>query len=82
MRNILITLTLCVLTLTTSNVFAEGYDESKRTERLGLSFYDGRPMILLRISYLYPNATVTDPRLEVVRLKTGDVLENDERYYA
>lgn len=82
MRNILITLTLCVLTLTTSNVFAEGYDESKRTERLGLSFYDGRPMFLLRISYLYPNATVTDPRLEVVRLKTGDVLENDERYYA
>lgn len=82
MRNLLIILMLCALTLTTSNVFAEGYDASKRSERLGLSFYDGRPMFLLRINYNYSNAVVTDPKLEVFRLKTGDVLENDERYYA
>lgn len=47
MRNILIILTLCFASLASSTVFAAGYDESQRTERLGLSYYDGRPLYVV-----------------------------------
>lgn len=80
MRNYLIVLTLCVITLTTSNVFAEKFDESRRTERLGLSFFDGRP---LYFAYLYGRPTVmgaVEYRIETYRVYTGDVLEDLGRY--
>ncbi len=73
MRSFLIALMLCVLTLTTSNVFAEGYDESKRTERFGLSFYDGRPLYVgsfVRVE----NGAQQDSRYELFRVYTGDDL--------
>ena len=76
MRNILTVLILFVLTLTTSSVFAEKFDESKRTERFGLSFYDGRP---LYFAYLYGKPTVygaVEYRFKTVRVCTGDVLED------
>ncbi|MBQ6829301.1 MAG: hypothetical protein IJO46_14925, partial [Thermoguttaceae bacterium] len=47
MRNVLIILTLCFASLASSTVFAAGYDESQRTERLGLSYYDGRPLYVV-----------------------------------
>ena len=47
MRNILIILMLCFASLASSTVFAAGYDESQRTERLGLSYYDGRPLYVV-----------------------------------
>ncbi|MBQ9127691.1 MAG: hypothetical protein IJY15_08025, partial [Thermoguttaceae bacterium] len=76
MRNFLITLTLCVLTLTTSSVFAEGYDASRRTERLGLSFYDGRP---LYVAYIKVYPTLGRPEehsFELERLHTGQSIED------
>jgi len=76
MRNILITLTLCVLTLTNSNVFAEGYDESRRTERLGLSFYDGRPLYVVGFGRLPGNASSAPTRCLVYRVYTGDKLSD------
>jgi len=76
MRNILITLTLCVLTLTNSNVFAEGYDESRRTERLGLSFYDGRPLYVVGFGRLPGNASSPPTRYLVYRVYTGDKLSD------
>lgn len=80
MRNFLTVLTLCVLTLTTSSVFGVKFDESRRTERLGLSFYDGRP---LYFAYLYGRPTVmgaVEYRIETYRVYTGDVLEDLGRY--
>ncbi len=82
MRNILTVLTLCVLALTTSNVFAVQYDESKRTERMGLSFYDGRPMYLLTFSRptgaLLPSYPPGVSRLEAARLRSDvDISEFD-----
>ncbi|MBQ8362814.1 MAG: hypothetical protein IJX36_02660 [Thermoguttaceae bacterium] len=76
MLNFLITLTLCVLTLTTSSVFAEGYDASRRTERLGLSFYDGRP---LYVAYIKVYPTLGRPEehsFELERLHTGQSIED------
>ena len=81
MRNILITLTLCALTLTTSNVFAEGYDESRRTERLGLSFYDGRPLYIAYVK-VYPSLGSARERLfELERVHTGQNLDEIANYY-
>lgn len=84
MRNILTVLTLCVLTLTTSNVFADVYDESKRTERFGLSFYDGAPMYLIYFSRpggpqqsSYPNGATT---MRVERLRSDQRLEDMSGY--
>jgi len=80
MRNFLIFLTLCALTLTTSNVFAEKFDASRRTERFGLSFYDGRP---LYFAYLYGRPTVmgaVEYRMETYRVHTGEVIEDLGRY--
>ena len=80
MRNFLTILTLCVLTLTTSNVFAAKFDASRRTEHFGLSFYDGRP---LYFAYLYGKPTVmgaVEYRMETYRVHTGDVLEDLGRY--
>ena len=76
MRNILMALILCVLTLTTSNVFAEGYDESRRTERLGLSFYDGRPLYVAYIK-VYPSLGQASERsFQLERLCTGQSLDD------
>lgn len=72
MRNILISLTLCVLTLTTSSVFAEGYDASRRTERLGLSFYDGRPLYIIRFACDVVDRKLT--RADLIRVHTGSNL--------
>lgn len=80
MRNILIILTLCALTLTTSNVFAERYNDSLRTERLGLSYYDGRP---LYIAFLYGSPSILSPqdyRLEAHRVMTGENIEDFGSY--
>ena len=78
MRNFLITLMLCALTLTTSNVFAEKFDESKRTERFGLSFYDGRPMYIFKFIRPHPQPSgwngIDGVSLTVTRLRTGDNL--------
>lgn len=87
MRNILTVLTLCVLTLTTSSVFAESYDESKRTERFGLSFYDGAPMYLLyfrRPNPLPPGSSFYEPipgaTMQVERLRSGERIEERNGY--
>lgn len=76
MRNILIVLMLCALTLTASNVFAAKYDESKRTERFGLSFYDGRPMYYVYLGRpngpMQSSYPVGDTYVNVKRLRTGD----------
>ena len=80
MRNILTVLTLCVLTLTTSSVFAERYDEARRTERFGLSFYEGRPLYIAFL-YGYPSIlTPTDYRLEAHRVVTGENIEDFGNY--
>lgn len=76
MRNFLIALMLCVLTLTTSNVFAEGYDESRRTERFGLSFYDGRPLYVVGFGRLPGNSFSAPTRCLVYRVYTGDKLSD------
>ncbi len=76
MRNFLIALMLCVLTLTTSNVFAEGYDESRRTERFGLSFYDGRPLYVFGFGRLPGNSFSAPTRCLVYRVYTGDKLSD------
>ena len=80
MRNILTVLALCVLAITTSNVFAEFYDESKRTERLGLSFYDGAPMYVFKFNRPQPQPpgwnNVDGVFLSVTRLRTGDNLSD------
>lgn len=76
MRNFLIFLTLCALTLTASSVFAEGYDASRRTERFGLSFYDGRP---LYVAYIKVYPTLGRPEehsFELERLHTGQSIED------
>lgn len=81
MRNFLITLTLCVLTLTTSSVFAEGYDVSRRTERLGLSFYDGRPLYVAYIK-VYPSlGRPEEHSFELERLHTGQSIEDMANSY-
>ena len=87
MRNILTVLTLCVLTLTTSSVFAESYDESKRSERIGLSFYDGAPMYLLyfrRPNPLPPGSSFYEPipgaTMQVERLRSGERIEERNGY--
>lgn len=74
MRNILIILTLCLLTLTTSSVFAEGFDESKRSERLGLSFYDGRPLYVA--SFTVPYVSGYRSNFDLYRVNSGDSLSN------
>ena len=52
MRNILTLLTLLLLAFTSTNVAnAIDYDESKRTERFGLSYYDGRPLYVVMFGY-------------------------------
>lgn len=87
MRNILILLTLCVLALTTSNVFGEVYDESKRTERLGLSYYDGRPLYV--VMFGYTGGSNGEPSIgysmAYYRMYTGDNLDdfgtNDFDFY-
>lgn len=87
MRNILTLLTLCFLTLTTSNVFGEVYDESKRTERLGLSYYDGRPLYV--VMFGYTGGSNGEPTigysLAYYRMYTGDNLDdfgtNDFDFY-
>lgn len=74
MRNILTILTLCFVLFATSTTFAEGYDESRRTERLGLSFYDGRPLYILKIK-VYPSLGKPSERdFELIRVYTGDDL--------
>lgn len=80
MRNILTVLMLFVLTLTTSSVFAEKFDESKRTERFGLSFYDGAPMYYVNIKLNYENDDLVDS-LSVDRLRTGDNIADLDRYF-
>ena len=86
MRNILTVLMLFVLTLTTSSVFAEKFDESKRTERMGLSFYDGRPMYYLYLGrpdgssisgVPYPAESLY---LHAERLRTGDNIADLPKY--
>ena len=53
MRNILTLLTLFLLVFASSNAAnAIDYDESKRTERLGLSYYDGRPLYVVMFGYI------------------------------
>lgn len=74
MRNILIILTLCLLTLTTSSVFAEGFDESKRSERLGLSFYDGRPLYVA--SFTVPYVSGYRSNFDLYRVNTGASLSD------
>ena len=85
MRNFLLFLTLCALTLTASNVFAAKFDESKRTERFGLSFYDGRPLYVG--SFLRnENGAPQGSRYELFRVYTGDDLldygEHSSSYYS
>ncbi|MBP3530911.1 MAG: hypothetical protein J6K25_06985 [Thermoguttaceae bacterium] len=72
MRNFLIALMLCVLTLTISNVFAEDYDETRRTERFGLSFYDGRPLYIIRFGCDVVDRSLT--RADLIRVHTGSNL--------
>ena len=75
MRNILTVLTLCVLTLTTSSVFAESYDNSKRTERFGLSYYDGRPLYVVMFGYTSDaNGKPIGYGMSYYRMYTGDDL--------
>lgn len=69
MRNFLIFLTLCALTLTASSVFAEGYDASRRTERFGLSFYDGRPLYIVRFGADVNDRSLT--RADLIRVRSG-----------
>ena len=77
MRNILIVLTLFALTLTTSNVFANVYDESKRTERLGLSFYDGRPLYVVMFALTYDGSGKSNGfGMAYYRMYTGDRLDD------
>lgn len=75
MRNILTVLTLCVLTLTTSSVFADVYDESKRTERMGLSFYDGRPLYIVKFGR-YAETLESCSQLEYIRVHSGASLDD------
>ncbi len=79
MRNFLITLTLCVLTLTTSSVFADIYDESKRTERFGLSFYDGAPMYYFSLGRSVSGGNYP-LYLSSERLRTGDDISKLPHY--
>lgn len=85
MRNILITLMLCALTLMASNVFAAKYDKSRRTERSGLSFYDGRPLYVGSF-VRSENGTPQGSRYELFRVYTGDDLldygEHSSSYYS
>ena len=77
MRNILTVLTLFVLTLTTSSVFAESYDESKRTERLGLSYYDGRPLYVVMFGFTNDdNGKAVGYNMAYYRIYTGDDLKD------
>ncbi|MBQ7815223.1 MAG: hypothetical protein IJ387_12120 [Thermoguttaceae bacterium] len=81
MRNFLLFLTLCALTLTASNVFAEGYDASRRTERLGLSFYDGRALYVAYIK-VYPSlGRPEEHSFELERLHTGQSIEDMANSY-
>ena len=76
MRNILTVLTLCVLTLTTSSVFAEKFDESRRTERLGLSFYDGRPLYVVMFGFTGSVSAPVGYSMSYYRVFTGDNLSD------
>lgn len=76
MRNFLTVLTLCVLTLTTSSVFAEKYDETKRTERLGLSYYDGRPLYVVMFGFTGTDAAPVGYSMSYYRVFTGDNLSD------
>ena len=80
MRNILIILTLCFVYLTSPlSVRAEIFDESKRTERLGLSYYDGRPMYYLSVAR--PNDKPHYPLyLTAERVQTGDDISDLPNY--
>lgn len=86
MRNILTVLMLCFITLTTSSVFAEKFDESKRTERFGLSFYDGAPMYYLYVgrpgdsSASGESYPVGSLYLYAERLRTGDNIADLPKY--
>ena len=81
MRNILLILTLCVVSLTSSrSVFAEIYDDSKRTERMGLSYYDGRPMYFLSVAR--PLDRPHYPLyLEATRVHTGEDISDYPNYH-
>ncbi len=72
MRNFLTGLTLCFFMLTVSNVFAAKYDDSKRSERLGLSFYDGRPLYIIRFGCDVVDRSLT--RADLIRVRTGSNL--------
>lgn len=80
MRNILIILTLCFVYLTSPlSVRAEIFDESKRTERLGLSYYDGRPMYFLSVAR--PLDRPHYPLyLEATRVHTGEDISDYPNY--
>ncbi|MBQ9127484.1 MAG: hypothetical protein IJY15_06975 [Thermoguttaceae bacterium] len=69
------------MTLTASNVFAEGYDASRRTERLGLSFYDGRALYVAYIK-VYPSlGRPEEHSFELERLHTGQSIEDMANSY-
>lgn len=76
MRNILTVLTLCVLTLITSSVFANEYDETKRMERLGLSYYDGRPLYVVMFGFTGPDYAPVGYSMSYYRVFTGDNLSD------
>ncbi len=76
MRNLLLLLTLCFVAASTSNVFATGYDASQRTERLGMSFYEGRPLYIVFL-YGYPSIlNPTEYHFEAHRVLTGENIED------
>lgn len=75
MRNSLLILALIAVSVfSTSSVFAEGFDESKRSERLGLSFYDGRPLYVA--SFTVPYASGYGSGFDLYRVNSGDTLSN------
>lgn len=75
MRNCLLVLALIVVSIfSTSSVFAEGFDESKRSERLGLSFYDGRPLYVA--SFTVPYVSGYGSGFDLYRVNSGDSLSN------
>lgn len=75
MRNSLLILALLAVSVfSTSSVFAEGFDESKRSERLGLSFYDGRPLYVA--SFTVPYASGYGSGFDLYRVYTGDSLSS------
>lgn len=75
MRNRLLILALLVVSVfSTSSVFAEGFDKSKRSERLGLSFYDGRPLYVA--SFTVPYVSGYGSNFDLYRVNSGDSLSN------